>query len=82
MTPVEWHVWGPTDTEPTIYYNPVLLQAALAEYKPQDVVIVHTYKRLPAGQAVYNGPGGQTLPSTPASVPRKKIVLIKHVEIG
>ena len=77
---MEWHVWGPNDTEPTVYHDPILLQAALAAYATTDIVMVRSYKRLEAGSQWYNGPGGASLPKIPANPPQREVITITHVK--
>ena len=76
---MEWHVWGPTDKEPTIYNDPTVLQLALSQYNPNQIVLVRTYKRLEMGVQVYNGPDSIPLPPAPQKPPQTVITMIKHV---
>ncbi len=76
---MEWHVWGPTDTEPTIYQDAVILQHALSQFTGSDTVLVRTYKRIDMGAQVYNGPGGIPLPSAPTNPPASVSVQITHI---
>ena len=76
---MEWHVWGPNDTEPTIFNNSILLQNALSQYSSSDIVIVEVYKVIYSGAQVYNGANKIALPSPPQKVPVSKVVNINHV---
>ena len=76
---MEWHVWGPTDTEPTIYHDPLVLQYALSQFKPNDIVLVKTYKRLDMGAMVYNGPDKIPVPPSPTNPPKFVVIPINHV---
>lgn len=77
---MEWHLWGPGDKEPTVYEDPVALQEALSRFNHSDVVMVHTFKRINMGMAVYNGPGGNQLPSRPTNPVNTIKVTILHVK--
>lgn len=76
---MEWHVWGPQDAEPTIYHDPILLQAALAQYAPTETVFVRTYKRIEAGAQWYNAPGGAPFPTKPTNPPPSEAVSVTHI---
>ena len=79
---VEWHVYGPGDTIPTVYEDPILLQSRLSQFASTDVVLVYTYKRMQAGAIIYNGPGGNALPSMPNPAPVGVSQTVTHWKKG
>ena len=79
---IEWHVYGPGDTLPTVYEDPSVLQLALASYASTDVVMVYTFKRMQAGAVIYNGPGGNPLPPMPNPAPVAVSQNITHWKKG
>lgn len=76
---MEWHIWGPADSVPTIYTDTVLAQQALAQFTANDVVVMKVYKKVDAGIFLFNTGGGGPLPSMPQHIPPSKKEVITHV---
>lgn len=76
---LEYHVYGPADTEPTIVHEG-MIDAYLAEnFSAADHVRVFSMRVIHEMTLLYNGPGGIPLPTAPSNPPASKTVQITHV---
>ena len=76
---LEYHVYGPTDTQPTIVHES-LIDEYLSKTFTTEHVRVKVYRLIDEMTLLYNGPASLPIPPKPANTPASEAVQITHIK--
>ena len=77
---LEYHVYGPTDTVPTIVHETLIDDYLSKTFTATDHVRVFSMRVIHEMTLLYNGPGGLPLPPKPSNPPVSEAVQITHIK--